>query len=546
MVISKFQKLYIENSRIHLGLPKITTNYKKKFLIIEIDGLSYSTLKKAMKNKDMPFMKQLRKRKYKLQPFYCGLPANTFSTQTGIFYGKNDSIPGFKFVDKKEQRRFSFLQLRHAKHLEEKYYKNSFGILRNGSSITTTFSGNATNTILTLSKILDSTGPTHLSFYRYLTYYTLNPFFVSRILYYSTKEFLIELKENVYDIMKRITKGKRINHLFSYPLFPFKRIFGNSIFKELSVFGSMLDMQRNVPYIYLSLIGYDELAHFRGPFSHSARSQLLELDRAIKRIHKYSKGYDVYIISDHGMTPAIPFDRAFHYSLEEFIEDCIEKNVKSDFSNQNPRLDLLNLKLKRLKRYLYKPINLIIKVALSYPKRKSAPSKIEKNSIILEISSNLAHLYFTHSNKQLNISNINKKYPYLLDNLIQHPGIGIVIGKQNNKIYVNNKFGKVTISNKIQFEGKRFLQDYGDEKVLIKQIKDFMKIKNIGDLVIIGDYDGKQMVSFNPAHLGTHTAFGGEQGQAFFMSKQDLDLSKVTNARELFTIFERYHKKNKK
>ncbi len=546
MLLNKFQHPYLEASRKYLGLAKIYKKFNKKFLIIEIDGLSYPAFRYAMKKGWMPFLKKLHLHGFKIQPYFCGLPSNTFASQAGIFYGKNDSLPGFKFVDKKELRRYSFLQIRHVKHLEEKYYKDSFGILQNGTAITTSFSGGAPKTILTLSKILEETDPSKLGFYRYLTYYTLNPFFLSRVLYYSIKDFLIEIKENIYDILKHFVKGKKINHLFRYPLFPFKRIFCNTIFKELSVFGTIMEMYRNIPYIYLSLIGYDELGHFRGPYSHSAKSNLVAIDRAIKRIYRYTQGYDIYIISDHGMIPSIPFERIYKYSLEEFIEHCIEKNVKSDFSNENPRINLLSLKIKRLKRSLYQPINSFLQIILKVPKNQRSRTKVTKNSIQLEISSNLAHLYFTSSPQQLNLSDIKKQYRYLIDNIVQHPGVGIIIGKQNNKIMIKNKFGQIILEkNKTLFKGKRFLQDYGDEKLLIKQIKEFMKMKNIGDLIIIGNYNKRTMVAFDNFHLGTHSAFGGEQGKAFFMSKQDLNLSSVTNSKELHEIFKKYHKKNK-
>ena len=69
-----------------------------KFLIIQIDALSYTLLKKH-KEKYMPFLNKYLKSN-NLEKYSSGYPSNTSFTQAGILYGENFNIPSFRFLDK--------------------------------------------------------------------------------------------------------------------------------------------------------------------------------------------------------------------------------------------------------------------------------------------------------------------------------------------------------------------------------------------------------------------------------------------------------------
>jgi hypothetical protein len=69
---------------------------------------------------------------------------------------------------------------------------------------------------------------------------------------------------------------------------------------------------RGVPAIYANYIGYDEIAHHLGPRSTAAYRALKALDRQIRDVKKALdtvalRPYDLYIMSDHGMTESLPF-----------------------------------------------------------------------------------------------------------------------------------------------------------------------------------------------------------------------------------------------
>ncbi|HSM25186.1 MAG TPA: phage holin family protein, partial [Anaerolineaceae bacterium] len=69
-------------------------------IIIEIDGLSYNVLHKAIELGYMPTMKEMVTNDYQIQPWRCGLPSQTSASQLGILYGENSIIPAFRWYEK--------------------------------------------------------------------------------------------------------------------------------------------------------------------------------------------------------------------------------------------------------------------------------------------------------------------------------------------------------------------------------------------------------------------------------------------------------------
>ena len=70
-------------------------------VVLEVDGLSYHHIKKAIEKGYMPHVKQLmEERGYELSRIDCGLPSQTSACQAGIMFGDNYDIPSFRWLDK--------------------------------------------------------------------------------------------------------------------------------------------------------------------------------------------------------------------------------------------------------------------------------------------------------------------------------------------------------------------------------------------------------------------------------------------------------------
>ena len=88
---------------INAKLTGARNSYKKVF--IQIDGVPYEIVKKAIEKGYMPNIKRILKfRGYKLYKYYSELPSNTPAAQMKIMYGLKDMIMGFRWYSKKNKR----------------------------------------------------------------------------------------------------------------------------------------------------------------------------------------------------------------------------------------------------------------------------------------------------------------------------------------------------------------------------------------------------------------------------------------------------------
>jgi hypothetical protein len=100
------------------GPPAIT---RRRFVIVQIDGLSRAVLDQALASGRMPFLKRLQRRyRYRLEPMSVGLPTSTPAFQMAAMYGVRPDIPGFHYFDRQLQADVHFPRRGHAARVEAK------------------------------------------------------------------------------------------------------------------------------------------------------------------------------------------------------------------------------------------------------------------------------------------------------------------------------------------------------------------------------------------------------------------------------------------
>jgi len=523
----------------------------KKFIILQIDGLSYSLLQKLRRTRFVPFLKKLL-RLYHITKFDPGYPTTTPFVQAGIMYNDNTNIPGFRFLDKKAQRSYNCSVADDARALEEELQKRNFGILTGGSSIGNIFCGDAERSILTVAHLY-KTETGRKSLRDIVVLILLHPFPTLRVIVSSVSEFCIEIWESCVEVVHSLFRGKHFNWPFFYPFFPVFRTFINATVREVCTQSAFLEMDRGVPAIYVTFGGYDWISHYRGPESLSAFHLLRQIDADVRKLYKKARkeGYDFYVLSDHGQIPAVPFDRIYYENFAAYVERISALPTKG-FSVPDGEWSWTKYLYYKLE-YYYDNISLPLRAVAvgfgGYMRRKFQKKMYNpridwknRKQILLFYSSSLAQLYFTDSPQRFDLSTIEKKYPGFVTRLVQHPGVGFVIAKQGTVIEVLHARGRVLLAGKhVEFQGERFLQKYGDEKKLVRQIQYFAQLKYSGDLIINGAFDGEKIVAFESFHFGSHDSIGGKQNDAFFISQEKRDLGHVLNAKELYYLFLQYH-----
>ncbi len=544
-----FTRMHILKKKLKLKdvSPSIT---QKKFIIVQIDGLSYSLLQKLRETRFIPFLSELLQ-EYSISKYDPGYPTTTPFVQAGLLYNDNHNIPGFRFMDKKTHRFFNCGLSEDALFLEGELEKKDNGVLRGGTSIGTIFCGQALRSILTVSHIYKTENGTKNA-RDIVSLIFLNPLQTLRVIWVSIVEFFIEWYDSLVEIVTSILNGKHFNWPFIFPYFPFFRTFINATAREICTQTGLLDMDRNVPYIYVAYGGYDWISHYRGPNSLSAFHLLNDIDVDTRKLYKLAKknGYDFYVYSDHGQVPSIPFDRLYYESFESFVQKISKLSAKG-YSSKTGEWNwtkYISYKLEFYFEHLSYPFRTVSRFLfhnikrLFFIKNKDEVNWKKKDQIILLYSSSLAHLYFGESTKRLQLHEMEKKYPGFVDKLISHPGVGFVIVKNAENVLVLNSKGKVILMpGKVKFEGEHFLSMYGDEHTLVKKIRAFAELKYSGDIIVNGAFDGERIVAFEFFHFGSHDSIGGKQSDAFFISRDKINLSHVLNAKELYHIFEAYH-----
>ncbi|MDP3918862.1 MAG: alkaline phosphatase family protein [Nanoarchaeota archaeon] len=536
-----------------LNLEDLPNSENKKFILIQIDGLPYTLLQKLKDTKYMPFLGSLLK-SYNLSKFDPGYPSTTPFVQAGIIYGDNFNIPAFRFYDKEKGLAMELSSEGIAKLIEDELELKNKGMLRGGTSIGTIFSGGADRAVLTMSKITQSKA-TPKSFKDIMQLILLHPKSSLKVLFFSFSELFIEMIDSVIDIFRSLKNGGHFNWPFFPPYIPFYRIMINSIAKEVSTRVALLEMDRNVPYMYIVYIGFDLIGHYRGPENLSSYSVLRQIDIDVKKLYQKAikQDYDVYIVSDHGMVPSMPFHKVYHETFEDFVERISKIKVEATKGDteRSGRTNYVYYKLKYYYRNFSVPLKAaswaminILNLAFKREQKRFKTHSNKRKGMSIHYSSSLADIYFTDYKGILNKKDIEKNHPYMLDKLVGHPGVGFIIVKDGNNYEVLSDNGKVIIKpSSVVFEGERFLKIYGDEERLVKQIRVLVKQKYSPDIIVNGNFDGKKIIAFEEFHFGSHDSIGAGQNDAFLISKEKLDLSEVTNAKELNKIFERYHQK---
>ena len=124
-------------------------------MMLEIDGLSYWHIKKALDDGLMPTLSQMIEEDgYVLSHVDCGLPSMTSSCQAGIMFGDNYDIPAYRWYDKEKKK--LYVSASDATELNARYAQGQ-GLMRKGSSIMNMMAGDAEKSLFTMANMWDGT-----------------------------------------------------------------------------------------------------------------------------------------------------------------------------------------------------------------------------------------------------------------------------------------------------------------------------------------------------------------------------------------------------
>ncbi|MBA7685435.1 hypothetical protein ES703_93860 [subsurface metagenome] len=277
-------------------------------MIVEIDGLSYHRIQRAVEQGLMPTLRQMvLAGTHRVSCYDCGLPSQTSSCQAGIMYGENYDIPAFRWYDKDGGKLIVSSDVHDAAMLNARY-SHGQGLLRAGSSINNHMAGDAQQVLFTMSVLTDR--PEHTKHRRFsdLNLVFINPYMFTRTIVLTLWDVLVELGQGLRQKVRHVQP--RINRL--HKGYPLVRAATNVFLRDLGTFMIIMDIIRGVPATYTTFVGYDEVAHHAGPDTKDAMNTLKGLDKQLNRIldvirRKATRPYDVILLSDHGQSAGATF-----------------------------------------------------------------------------------------------------------------------------------------------------------------------------------------------------------------------------------------------
>jgi hypothetical protein len=570
-----YSRKYAAISR-RLGLARGTATNRRGFIAIQVDGLAYEHLITAMEMGYLPHLERLlRGGEYHVEPWHSGLPCTTPAAQAGIMFGNSDDIPAFRWYEKRTGESVVCKLPGIVMALQERVAAGAQGILTGGSSFVNMFDGGAARSLFTLGSFNRKHFFESVRGLQFLVLFLLNPF-------RSLKVVALALWEYLTDLYQRLSMAFRGDDLRPLePGFFFLRVMSNVVFREIQTFAVMIDVYRGVPSIYTTYYGYDELAHNYGPTSRIALRALHSIDTRIHQIDTLrrmalTREYDLFILSDHGMTRAQPFRHLYGRTLGEVLCEMVGGDTglnESYGSEQQGALQAYYLteELAAIERNVGLPLAYIPRTLRKLVSRRLAVNGEEarpldllrRTDLVVRNSGSLSHIYFNVTPSRMHVSEIASLYPNLISGLAAHPGIWLVIGREDDQVVIMSRDGVLTLGNgatvtvaavssspaagwaidgspAYTVEGTDPLARLPAPWLAAAQIERLARFSNSGDLILLGEYDPESglLVCFEQ-QWACHGGLGGPQEVAFMAMPASIrwNLRHVTRAADLHPLF---------
>ena len=513
-------------------------------VMMEIDGLSYWHLQKALDEGLMPTLSEMiEKDGYVVSHIDCGLPSQTSACQAGIMFGDNYDIPAFRWYDKDQGR---LMVSGHDAAEINARYANGNGLMRGGTSINNMMNGDAANSLLTLADILAGSSEEKRQRADAIYLLMVNPFFFMRTLVLFIGEVLVELWEGWKQ--RRADVQPRLNRLHGgYPLV---RAATTVFMRDISAYLTVTEIIRGTPVLYVTWPGYDEVAHHSGPWTSDAFKVLSRYDQTIGMVRDYiarkaPRPYELILLSDHGQSFGATFLQRYDYDLKTFIESKLPEGTSvvqtSGGDEGSLSVGAMAAELENVQNQGKGGVvgGTMLKQTRGFLEKQSATDADEPTSaanVTVCGSGNIAQVYFDLQPRKITISELNAAYPGMVDALIQHEGVGFVVGYEDDgEPAVFGKNGARNLHNGA-IVGEDPLVAYGDADFRAKQVRRIADFPHAGDLIVNSTVYPDGTVAAMEELIGNHGGLGGEQTDAFLFHPPDLDVPQTSNSADVFAI----------
>jgi hypothetical protein len=472
-------------------------------VFLEIDGLALPVLRDAMRDGSAPNMARwIAEHGYRLTEWETDLSSQTGACQAGILLGSNDDIPAFRWVEKETARIVACSSPSDCAAIEARLATGAGLLTRGGTSRGNLLSGEAEETILTVSRADAERGanPGYRAFFA-------NGFNVTRVLVLFGWEVLLELtaaaRARRRDVRPRGHRGG---------IYPLMRGAMCVVVRDLVVFGVVGDMMRGRPAVYATFASYDEVAHHSGLERADTLEALRKLDQQFGRVaaaRRYApRPYEIVVLSDHGQTQGATFKQRNGYGLDELVERSLARGRVSGLAGGDEQSAM---------------VQHAVDEATGRKTAKREKNDASGREVVVLGSGNLGLVYLMEQKHRLSFEEIDERHPELIPALRAHPHVGWVL------VHSIDQGGLV-----LGATGVRHLADGRVEgpdplaafsPTAAQHLARTDRFRNVADIMIGSFYDPtldegcafEELISF-------HGGLGGPQTRPFILSPARLPL----------------------
>lgn len=512
---------------------------KPGIVFLEIDGLGSKVLTDAMNMGKTPNMKSWADcGTHKLVTWDSDLSSQTSAAQAGILHGNNFGIPAFRWYDKEKQNIVVSSSIKYVSQLE-KQLSDGKGLLSGGGTARASLlSGDASRVLMTASRVFDVTSDDPRAYYSYY----LIPSNILRSFSLMVWDWVLEKKAAWSQRLRN--EKPRINRGGNYFIL---RSLMTILLRDLSFFALKGDMYSGVPYIYVTLTGYDEVSHHSGIKRPDTLEVLRKLDLEFGRLAKVANNaarkYKFVVLSDHGHTQGATFKDRYGESLADvvrrFVKDSGKEYNVAGYGTKHESAYYVDAAFRDY-RFSNSKFGKRIGDRLSRNQQYIVGKEAE-NSIVVLASGSLGLISFTAIKHRLTFEEIMEEFPGLLPGLVAHPGVGFVMihSSQTGAITLGKK-GRMHLSSGA-IEGENPLEDYGT--VTQQNLMRTDSFPNAPDILVMSTYwkDSDEVAAFEE-QVASHGGTGGEQSRPFILypSEFQMGTDKIIGAEAVYKVFKRW------
>ena len=501
---------------------------KPGVVFVEIDGLAHDALKRAMAAGKTPTISRWAALgSHILVPWETDLSSQTSASQAGILHGDNAEIPAFRWLDKQSGKVIVSSNIKILGPFEAAH-SNGDGLLAHGGTARASMlSGDASEVMLVASRPVEERGESYRAFFA-------SPLSFSHTTMLMFWEVFLETGSKWSQRLRNMQP--RVDRHLKYA---FVRAGMTVGLRDLSLNGVMGDMLKGAPYSYVTLAGYDEVAHHSGLDRHDTLVVLRKIDSRLRSLENIARlaprDYRFVVLADHGQTMGATFLQRYGQDLEALVRESVTPSTtvggpstyaqtgagagvakgQSDWEHI-ATVDIAaresGLAEGRVGKWLEKRL------------KAGDPAPTSMTDVVVMASGNLGLVSFTGPKHRLTLEEIEHSQPALIWKLVEHPGVGFVMvaaagdGAGTETVVIGEK-GRHYLSDD-RVEGEDPLTVYGPNSA--RHLRRTSSFRNCPDLLVMSTYwpDTGENAAFEEL-VGNHGGLGGEQTHPFLLYPKD-------------------------